>query len=307
MGRVIEPLRKMGSDIESLGGKGLAPLIVRGRGLHGMDYCSPVASAQVKSAVLLAALQAKGVTHFIEPYQSRNHTEIMAQGFGAVIQAEGCRITVEGPQTLRGTEITVPGDISSAAFFMVAAATLPGSDLLIQGVGCNPTRSGIIEVLRTMKADIRLTNVREEAGEPVADIGVRGGTLVGVEVGPDMVARTIDEYPVLFVAAALAQGPTLFRDVGELRFKESDRIATMTAELSKLGATLKVFGDDVEIQGNTSFRSAVVESHGDHRVAMALAVAGLSTERGLKLCGEDCVAVSFPGFFDSLTRVEGQN
>jgi len=305
MGRVIEPLRKMGAAIESRTGNGLAPLEIHGQALHGTDYRSPVASAQVKSSILLAALQAEGVTHFAEPYQSRNHTEIMAQGFGATIQTDGCRITVTGGQTLKGTQITVPGDISSAAFFMVAAATLPGSDLLIEGVGCNPTRSGIVDVLRSMGAEIELENPRREAGEAVADIRTRGGELVGVEVGPHLVARTIDEYPVLFVAAALAKGRTLFRGIGELRFKESDRIATMTCELSKLGVRLEELGDDVAVEGNTKLHGASVESHGDHRVAMAMAVAGLSAAGGVKVSDEACVGVSFPGFFDELRRIQG--
>jgi len=303
MARVIEPLQKMGAEIESQTGAGLAPLAIHGQTLYGIDYSSPVASAQVKSSVLLAALQAQGVTHFIEPYQSRNHTEIMAQGFGASIKSDGKRITVTGEQTLRATEVTVPGDISSAAFFMVAAATLPGSDLLIRGVGCNPTRSGIVDVLRSMGADIELQASREEAGEPVANIRVRGGELTGIEVGPDLVSRTIDEYPVLFVAAALAKGQTLFRDVGELRFKESDRIATMTEGLLKLGVKLEVRGDDVEVEGDTELEGASIESHGDHRVAMAMAVAGLSAKGGVRLSDEACVSVSFPGFFDELQRI----
>lgn len=303
MGRVIEPLKQMGADIESQTGNGLAPLAIHGQTLHGIDYRSPVASAQVKSSILLAALQAQGATHFEEPYQSRNHTEIMARGFGAPIQSDGCRIAVMGGHTLRATDVTVPGDISSAAFFMVAAATLPGSDLLIRGVGCNPTRSGIVDVLRSMGAEIELRNTRQEAGEQVADVRIQGGELRGIEVGPHLVSRTIDEYPVLFVAAALAKGQTLFRDIGELRFKESDRIATMTKELSKLGVKLAERGDDLEISGDTQFEGAAVESHGDHRVAMAMAVAGLSARGGVRLSDAACVGVSFPGFFDELRRI----
>ncbi|MCY4485738.1 MAG: 3-phosphoshikimate 1-carboxyvinyltransferase [Deltaproteobacteria bacterium] len=303
MKRVTEPLARMGARMSDR--EGCAPLEIHGGALQGIEYASPVASAQVKSAVLLAGLQARGETRFQEPYRSRDHSEIMIQGFGAKLECVGGTVVLPGAQELSGTRLTVPGDISSAAFLAVAAATVPGSDVTVRGVGCNATRSGIIEVLRAMGADIELTGRREEAGEPVADIRVRGGALTGTEVAPELAPRTIDEYPVLFVAAALADGQTLFRDVGELRFKESDRIATMTRELSKMGARVEVRGDDVAIDGGTSLKAASVESHGDHRVAMALAVAGLSAAGGIGLTGEDCVKVSFPGFFESLEQLRG--
>ena len=303
MKRIIEPLTRMGARVT--GNDGRAPLEIHGGGIHGIEYSSPVASAQVKSAVLLAGLQAGGETCFEEPHRSRDHTEIMARGFGASVESDGRRVRVRGGQELSGTRLRVPGDLSSAAFLFVAAAAIPGSDVSVRGVGCNPTRGGVIDVLRAMGADIEATRTWEEANEPVADFRVRGGALKGTEVEPELAPRTIDEYPVLFVAAALAEGSTLFRDVGELRFKESDRIATMSRELSKMGVKVDVRGDDVLVEGAGALKSASVESHGDHRVAMALAVAGLSTPGGVALSGEECVKVSFPGFFESLERIRG--
>ena len=303
MKRVIDPLTRMGARVAGRGGR--APLEIEGGGLHGIAYASPVASAQVKSAVLLAGLQARGETRFEEPCRSRDHTEIMAREFGAAVESAGPEVVVRGGQELSGTRLKVPGDMSSAAFLAVAAAAVPGSDLCVRGVGCNPTRSGAVEVLRSMGADIEMTRVREENGEPVADLRIRGGRLDGTEVPADLAPRTIDEYPVLFVAAALARGSTLFRYVGELRFKESDRIAVMGRELAKLGVKVEERGDDVAVEGADRLRSASVESHGDHRVAMALAVAGLSAEGGVLLSGEECVGVSFPGFFESLGKIGG--
>lgn len=303
MKRVIDPLTRMGARVA--GRDGRAPLEIEGGGLHGIAYSSPVASAQVKSAVLLAGLQARGETRFEEPHCSRDHTEVMAREFGAAVESAGPEVVVRGGQELSGTRLKVPGDMSSAAFLAVAAAAVPGSDLCVRGVGCNPTRSGAMEVLRSMGADLELTRVREENGEPVADLRIRGGRLEGTEVPADLAPRTIDEYPVLFVAAALARGCTLFRYVGELRFKESDRIAVMSRELAKLGVKVEERGDDVAVEGADRLRSASVESHGDHRVAMALAVAGLSAEGGVLLSGEECVGVSFPGFFESLGKIGG--
>jgi 3-phosphoshikimate 1-carboxyvinyltransferase len=208
MQRVIEPLSRMGARIESRGGKGCAPLEIHGGGLKAIRYATPMASAQVKSAIILAGLQADGITIIEEPQQSRDHTEVMARAFGAKLEVAGRSISVAGGHQLSAADVRVPGDLSSAAFFMVAAAAVPGSDLLIRDVGCNPTRSGVIDVLRRMGVAIEFINPREEAGEPVADIRVRGGKLKGVDIGPEMVARTIDEYPVLAVAGALAEGKT---------------------------------------------------------------------------------------------------
>jgi len=303
MQRVIDPLGIMGAKIASKGGNGLAPLEILGGGLHGIHYRMPVASAQVKSAILLAALQADGTTTLEEPLKSRDHTEVMLRGFGGEIALSCQTIAVKGGQSLSGQEVCIPGDISSAAFFLVAAAMIPDSDVVIRNVGCNPTRDGIIEILRRMGAVIQLANERAEAGEPVADIRVVGGTLKGIDVGPEWTARTIDEYPVLAVAAALADGVTTFSAVKELRYKESDRIAAMTEGLRRLGVEVEEREDGMTIQGGSRLSSAKVRSFGDHRVAMALAIAGLSTDGGMEIDDADCVDISFPGFFGLLDQI----
>jgi 3-phosphoshikimate 1-carboxyvinyltransferase len=303
MQRVIDPLGLMGAKIASKGGNGLAPLEISGGGLHGIHYRMPVASAQVKSAILLAALQADGTTTLEEPLKSRDHTEVMLRGFGGEVALSCQTIAVKGGQSLSGQEVRIPGDISSAAFFLVAAAMIPDSDVVIRNVGCNPTRDGIIEILRRMGAFIQLANERAEAGEPVADIRVVGGTLKGIDVGPEWTARTIDEYPVLAVAAALADGVTTFSAVKELRYKESDRIAAMTEGLRRLGVEVEEREDGMRIQGGSRLSSAKVRSFGDHRVAMALAIAGLSTDGGMEIDDADCVDISFPGFFGLLDQI----
>jgi len=303
MQRVIDPLGLMGAKITSKGGNGLAPLEISGGGLHGIHYRMPVASAQVKSAILLAALQADGTTTLEEPLKSRDHTEVMLRGFGGEIALSCQTIAVKGGQSLSGQEVRIPGDISSAAFFLVAAAMIPDSDVVIRNVGCNPTRDGIIEILRRMGAFIQLANERAEAGEPVADIRVVGGPLKGTDVGPEWVARTIDEYPVLAVSAALADGVTTFSAVKELRYKESDRIAAMTEGLRRLGVEVEEREDGMTIQGGSRLSSAKVRSFGDHRVAMALAIAGLSTDGGMEIDDANCVDISFPGFFGLLDQI----
>jgi len=296
--RVIEPLGLMGARIESRGGKGCAPLEIHGGGLKGIRYKTPMASAQVKSAIVLAGLQAEGVTTVEEPQQSRDHTEVMARAFGAKLEVMEERvISVQGGHKLSATDVRVPGDLSSAAFFMVAAATVPGSDLLIQNVGRNPTRSGVIDVLRRMGAAIEFVNPREAAGEPVADIRVTGGKLKGVDIGAEMVARTIDEYPVLAVAGALAEGMTTICGAKELRYKESDRIAGMSEQLRRLGVRVEERDDGMRIEGKGRFDGASLKSYGDHRVAMALAVAGLSSRGGVEIDDTACADISFPGFF----------
>lgn len=303
MQRVIEPLGRMGAQILSQNGKGTAPLEIRGGSLQGIHYTLPIASAQVKSALILAGLQAGGVTSVEEPQQSRDHTEIMAQAFGARLKVDGRSVALEGPQCLVARDVRVPGDLSSAAFFMVAAAAIPGSELLIREVGCNPTRSGIIDILRRMGAAIELIHTRDEAREPVADLRISGRKLSGVDIGPEMVARTIDEYPVLCVAAALAQGVTTISGAKELRYKESDRIAAMTSELRKLGVRVEEREDGMKIEGRSRLQGAGVRSYGDHRIAMALAVAGLSAEGGVKIDDSACADISFPGFFDLLEGI----
>ena len=304
MQRVIDPLARMGAQVLSRNGEGVAPLEIRGGNLRGIHYILPIASAQVKSAIVLAGLQAEGVTVVEEPQKSRDHTEIMAQAFGVKLKVEGERsVVVEGGQRLSARDVRVPGDLSSAAFFLVAAAAILGSDLVIRGVGCNPTRSGVIDVLRRMGAGIEMTRQREEAGEPVADLRIIGKKLRGVEIGPEMVARTIDEYPVLSVAAALADGVTTICGAKELRFKESDRIAAMTRELRSLGVQAEEREDGMKIEGRSRLQGAQLSSYGDHRVAMALAVAGLSSDGGVEIDDSACVDISFPGFFDLLEGV----
>ena len=303
MRRIIDPLNSMGARITSKSGTGSAPLEIRGGTLKGIDYRLPVASAQVKSALLLAGLQAEGVTKLAEPQKSRDHTELMIQGFAGKIAIDCKSVAVQGGQTLSGKDVRVPGDISSAAFFLVAAATLPGSQVLIRGVGCNPTRDGVIEVLRAMGATIELVDARIDTGEPVADLKVTGGQLKGVEVGSELSARTIDEYPILAVAGALAEGVTIFTGVKELRYKESDRIMAMTDGLRRLGVTVEEREDGMTIQGRRRLHGASVRSFGDHRVAMSLAVAGLSSAGGVDIDDADCVDISFPGFFKLLGEI----
>lgn len=305
MGRIVEPLRRMGARIDGRSGGKLAPLAIRGaRGaIKSMDYVSPVASAQVKSALLLCGLYADGETSVNEPSKSRDHTERMLRSFGVDVREQGLRVTLRGGQRLQTTgRLDIPADISSAAFFMVAASIVPGSDLVIQNVGVNPTRTGIIDILVAMGADIVLENRREQAGESVADIRVRHRGLRAVEIAGDLVPRAIDEIPVLAVAASYARGTTIIRDAAELRVKESDRIATMVQELKKMGAAITERPDGMEIAGHDALAGARCESHGDHRVAMSLAVAGLAA-RGETVIGDTAwIETSFPGFALLLQR-----
>jgi 3-phosphoshikimate 1-carboxyvinyltransferase len=303
MQRVIDPLSQMGARIRSRSGDGLAPLEIDGGGLKAIDYRMPIASAQVKSAILLAALQADGTTTISEPQASRDHTEVMIRGFGGKVNSDGTNISLQGGQSLSGQDVRVPGDISSAAFFMVAAALIPGSDVTIRNVGCNPTRDGIVEILRRMGAAIEVFNERTAAGERVADFRVTGSNLRGVEVGPELVARTIDEYPILAIAAALAQGSTTFADVKELRFKESDRIVAMSEGLRALGVKVEARDDSMTIHGGARLQGGAVRSFADHRIAMSFAVAGLVSATGVAIDDERCAAISFPTFFDLLEDI----
>ena len=303
MQRVIDPLSQMGAKIRSKGDNGMAPLEIDGGGLHGVRYCMPIASAQVKSAILLAALQADGETVIEEPQRSRDHTEVMIRGFGGAVGVDGAQVLLKGGQTLHGQDVHIPGDISSAAFFLTAAAMIPGSDVTLRSVGCNPTRDGIVEVLRAMGAAIELFNERTEAGERVVDIRVIGGPLHGVAVGPELVARTIDEYPILAVAAAVADGVTRFVDVRELRVKESDRIAAMTEGLRNLGVEVEAGDDSMTIVGGQNLKGGAVRSFADHRVAMSFAIAGLVSRDGVEIDDPRCASISFPSFFDLLEQI----
>jgi 3-phosphoshikimate 1-carboxyvinyltransferase len=303
MQRVIEPLTRMGAELQSHEGKGLAPLEISGGKLNGIDYLTPVASAQVKSAIVLAGLQAEGVTTVEEPQNSRNHTELMIKGFGGEVKINGGRVSVRGGQKLSARDVRIPGDISSAAFFLVAAALIPGSQVVVRDVGVNPTRDGVIEVLRRMGAEIEVLRARVETGEPVADLKVTGGRLKGVEVGSELVARTIDEYPILAVAAALADGVTVIQGAAELRFKESDRISAMTEGLRRLGVTVEERQDGMMIHGRAALQGSEARSFSDHRIAMALAIAGLCADGGVEIDDAQCVDISFPTFFDLLGKI----
>ncbi|HEY5633243.1 MAG TPA: 3-phosphoshikimate 1-carboxyvinyltransferase [Burkholderiaceae bacterium] len=299
MRRVSEPLGAMGARIETT--DGTPPVRIEpAQRLHGIDFTMPVASAQVKSAVLLAALYAHGETSVTEPAPTRDHTERMLGGFGVALRRDGARVTIRGGQRLRATRIDVPADISSAAFFLVAASIAPGSDLVLEHVGMNPTRTGVIDILRAMGARIEVIGAREVGGEPVADLRVRSAQLRGIEVPPELVPLAIDEFPVLFVAAACARGRTVVTGAEELRVKESDRIAVMAEGLRALGVGARPTPDGMVIEGAQSegavFGGGVVDSHGDHRIAMAFAVAALRASDPILIRDVANVATSFPGF-----------
>lgn len=307
MARVIEPLTQMGAQIVGRDG-GRAPLtITGGRPLLGIDYTPPVASAQIKSCVLLAGLYADGVTRVHEPGVSRDHTERMLAAFGVTIERDGATLTLAGGQRLSAFDVAVPADLSSAAFFMVGACIGAQSDLTLSGVGVNPTRRGVIDILQAMGADIRLVNAREQAGEPVADIEIRGGELRGIDIGADLVELAIDEFPAIFIAAACAQGTTRLTGAAELRVKESDRIQVMADGLAALGVDVDVADDGLRIVGRPerhAFTGGRIASHEDHRIAMAFAMAGLRASAPITIDDCDFVDTSFPGFVE-LARSAG--
>ncbi|HHL40208.1 MAG TPA: 3-phosphoshikimate 1-carboxyvinyltransferase [Deltaproteobacteria bacterium] len=309
MGRVVTPLRSMGAAIEGRRGGELLPLAVSGRPLRGMEYAAPVASAQLKSSLLLAGLTAEGVTAVTEPMKSRDHTERFLARFGADIEVDGLTVRVRGGRELTGCEVTVPGDISSAAFLLVAALITPGSDLLVRNVGVNPTRTGILDILGKMGARIETSELRDEGFEPSASIRARTSKLHGAAIGGAELLPAIDEFPVICVAAALAEGVTVISGASELRVKESDRIAVMASALSSLGVKVEERSDGLVIEGVGSGRGALgharIDSRGDHRVAMAMAVAGLASPGGVTIDDADCADVSFPGFFDLLEEIGG--
>lgn len=300
MARVTTPLAGMGAKFIGRDNNNLLPLAIRGGQLKPLNYQSPVASAQVKSAILLAGLFAQGETSVTEPTISRDHTERMLKSFGADIKQEGTTVTIKGRPELKGRQVVVPGDISSAAFLMVAAAILPGSEVTIRGVGVNPTRDGLLEVLKNMGGQVELLNLRDQCGEPVADIRVKGSDLQGTEISGNLIPRLIDEIPIIAVAAACARGTTVIRDAAELKVKESNRLATVAGELTKLGAAVEELPDGLIIKGGKPLTGAVVDSHGDHRIAMAMAVAGLAARGRTVIKEAQCIPVSFPGFADAL-------
>ncbi len=298
MRRVIEPLAAMGAQIDAEA-RDLPPLRIRGgRRLHGIDYALPIASAQVKSAVLLAGLYAEGETVVREPHPTRDYTERMLAAFGWPIRFSPGEARLSGGHKLRATSVDVPADFSSAAFFLVAATLIPGSELRIEAVGMNPRRTGLLQVLRAMGADIEELDAREQGGEPVADLRVRYAPLRGIEVPPALVPDMIDEFPVLFVAAACASGTTLIRGAAELRVKESDRLAAMSSALRVLGIRVDESSDGAAIEGGRlrGGLHAIVDSHGDHRIAMSLAIAAQMADGEVRIGDVANVATSFPGF-----------
>jgi 3-phosphoshikimate 1-carboxyvinyltransferase len=307
MDRVIKPLAQMGAEIWGRQNGRLAPLAVRGRVLKPIHYQSPVASAQVKSCILLAGLLTEGDTTVTEPSLSRDHSERMLRAFGAdiVVDAEACSATVRGPSTLTGQTVVVPGDISSAAFWLVAGAITPGSDLLIENVGINPTRTGILDALAAMEADITLENPREVTGEPVADLRVRHSRLKAAHFSGDLIPRMIDEIPILAVAALFAEGTTKITDAAELRVKECDRITVMASQLGRLGARVEEYPDGLAIHGGTPLQGASVDSYNDHRVAMSLAIAALRVQGVVQVQRAEAAAVSYPTFTTTLTQICG--
>lgn len=304
MNRVISPLTLMGANIKSITGNGLAPLLIEGNNaLKAINYHSPVASAQVKSAVLLAGLYADGVTSVTEPYVSRNHTEIMLKNYGAKIKTIDNTAFIEPDPVLRGTEVLVPGDISSAAYFIAAGLLVPGSEILLKNVGINPTRDGILKVCELMGANIEITNIRTPETEAVADIIVKSGTLKGTVINGSLIPTLIDELPIIAVMACFAKGTTTIADASELKVKESNRIDVMVSNLKQMGADVAATEDGMIIHGGKPLIGAVIDSRADHRIAMSFAIAGLLSEGEVSILGKNCVDISYPTFFEDLDRL----
>ncbi|MBS4217355.1 3-phosphoshikimate 1-carboxyvinyltransferase [Bacillus sp. FJAT-49711] len=304
MGRVTVPLKEMGAKIDGREEGKFTPLSVRGGGLKGIDYTSPVASAQVKSAILLAGLFAEGTTSVLEPEASRDHTERMLKEFGGSVQTDGLKKTIRGKQALNGASINVPGDISSAAFFLVAGSIIPNSELTIKNIGMNPTRTGILDILTNMGADITIHNVNNDVAEPYADITVRYSHLKGVEISGDIIPRLIDEIPILALAATQAEGITVIKDAEELKVKETNRIDTVVDELKKLGANIEATEDGMKIYGKSNLHGALVSSHGDHRIGMMLAIASCLASGETHIQNSEAITISYPGFFEQLKELK---
>lgn len=303
--RVVEPLRKMGADLSARASDRLPPVVVRGRQLKGFRHVLDVASAQVKSACLLAGLFADGETTVVEPAQSRDHTERMLRGMGVSLRVEGLSVTVS-PGRPKGTRVDVPGDISSGAFFLCAAAAVPGSKVTVRNLGVNPTRTGLLDVLEAMGARVTRENERVVAGEPRADVTVEAAELRGTEIRGDLIPRLIDELPVIMVMATQARGRTVIRDAKELRVKESDRLAAMGETLAAAGARIELFEDGCAIDGPTALKGVSVKTRLDHRIAMSMAIAQLLADGApVHLDDVACVATSFPSFFRLLDEVTG--
>jgi 3-phosphoshikimate 1-carboxyvinyltransferase len=305
MSRVVKPLREMGAQIWGRKVHSLAPLAISGQSLQPIYYHSPVASAQVKSCILLAGLLTEGKTTITEPALSRDHSERMLRAFGANIEVDGetNSVTVTGYPTLTGQTVIVPGDISSAAFWLVAGAIVPNSELLIENVGINPTRTGVLEVLQAMGADITLENQRLVTGEPVADLRVKSSQLQATTIAGEIIPRLIDEIPILAVAAVFAQGTTIIKDAEELRVKESDRLSVMATQLDRLGAKVTELPDGLEITGGTGLFGTEVDSFTDHRIAMSLAIAALNSRQSTTIHRAEAAGISYPDFVSTLAQI----
>ena len=302
MDRIMKPLSLMGADVEAVDGR-FPPLTIHGRALKAMRYEPPMASAQVKTCVLMAGLYAEGETAVLEKVGTRDHTELALREFGAEIVSSGGVITVKGPARLQGRELSVPGDLSSAAFFLVAAAILPGSKLLIQGVGLNPSRSALLDWLVAAGVNLRVSNLAEVSGELVGDLLVTGGDVKGGIIRGAASAALIDEIPVLSVLGAVSRDGLVVKDARELRVKETDRIATVADNLQRMGASIEVYEDGFRVPGKQKFRAARVDSFGDHRIAMAFAVAGLAAEGETAVLNAGAASVSFPEFYATLRQI----
>ncbi len=303
MGRIVTPLRMMGATIQGRRGGELAPLAIQGGALTGIAYRAPVSSAQVKSAVLFAGLFAEGETRFSEPLPSRDHTERMFRYLGIPLEADGRDLVLPGRPAYAAKDWVIPGDLSAAAFFIVGASLVPGSDVRILHVGLNPARTGILDILGRMGADIRIVNRREDAGEPVGDLVIRAAPLRGMTIDAAHVPAMIDEFPIFCVAAAAATGETVVTGAEELRVKETDRIHAMATELRKLNVPVRETPDGFVLHGGASVTGGTCTSHGDHRVAMALAIAALTGDAPTTILDTDCIATSFPGFHDNLLEL----
>lgn len=304
MARVIRPLKEMGAEISGRAGDRQPPLAIKGKLLSPVQHNLPIASAQVKSCLLLAGLYSGGATAVTEPYKSRDHTERMLGAIGAEIEVDGLTVRIKGGSALKAFDMTVPSDFSSAAFFIIAALVIPGSEAVIKNICINPTRTGLLEVIKDMGAGVEILNARTLFGEPVADIYCRSAdSLKGISIGRERVPSIIDEFPILCVLATQAEGITEIRGAEELRVKESDRIRAMATELKKMGAELEEYPDGIAIKGRTVLRGSEVESHGDHRIAMSLAIAGLAAGGTAVINNASCVNISYPGFFRDLQRL----
>ena len=304
MGRIMKPLRLMGADIESEKKNDCAPFTIHGGSLRGIHYNSPVASAQVKSCVLLAGLYARGNTSVTEPQLSRDHTERMLRGFGANVISTGTTASIEPDPKLIGQKINVPGDISSAAYFIAAGLLIPNSEIMIKNVGINPTRDGILRIAKAMGGDIILLNEHEVSGEPAADLLVKSSSLKAVEIGGDIIPTLIDEIPMLAVMAAFAEGTTVIKDAAELKVKESDRIAVITENLKAMGADITSTEDGMIITGGKPLTGTQIKTHADHRIAMAFAIAGMCADGETTFDDSRCVEISYPTFFQDLQKLQ---